>query len=224
MARPTIDLVGQTFGRWTVLERVEHPGRGARWRCQCSCGTVSVVISGSLRSGGSTSCGCHRKERISAARLKDLVGQRFGRLLVLERAGSTKDSKPTWRCLCDCGNETVAQGSSLRRHMTRSCGCLQKEAAKEQQHKMSQQNIREDSEYSAAHWRIYQLRGPANLQDCRHCPNSAAHWAYDHIDPDELVSNEETRFGLTYSLKPEHYIPLCVSCHRKLDRKVTSHD
>ncbi len=53
----------------------------------------------------------------------ELTGRRFGRLVVLERAGSTH-GKATWRCRCDCGDETVTRGTYLRNGRTASCGCL----------------------------------------------------------------------------------------------------
>ena len=57
----------------------------------------------------------------------DLTGERFGRLLVIERCGSDKSKNALWRCICDCGNETVKSGIYLRNGDTRSCGCLHKE-------------------------------------------------------------------------------------------------
>lgn len=57
----------------------------------------------------------------------DLTGQKFGRLLVLERAGTDKRKNATWRCLCDCGNETIKSSVYLRNGDTKSCGCLHKE-------------------------------------------------------------------------------------------------
>ena len=59
-------------------------------------------------------------------RFHDLTGQRFGWLLVIGRAeDKTTGSKPKtmWRCLCDCGKETVVWGSSLTQGTTVSCGC-----------------------------------------------------------------------------------------------------
>ena len=56
--------------------------------------------------------------------LKDLTGQRFGRLVVLERAENNMHRKTQWKCRCDCGNERVIEGNSLRRGVTKSCGCL----------------------------------------------------------------------------------------------------
>ncbi|MDD9147809.1 AP2 domain-containing protein [Sporolactobacillus sp. CQH2019] len=54
----------------------------------------------------------------------DLTGQKFGKLTVLKRAGQTKNGNALWLCQCDCGNTTVAMGTSLRRGDTISCGCL----------------------------------------------------------------------------------------------------
>ncbi len=62
----------------------------------------------------------------------DLTGQRFGRLTVLERAGTTgtpKSRKVTWRCKCDCGAFTVVTGDCLKSGNTKSCGCLHSETA-----------------------------------------------------------------------------------------------
>lgn len=53
-----IDLTGQTFGLWTVIERIYDPARQKRtlWSCRCQCGTVAVVDGGDLREGGSRGC------------------------------------------------------------------------------------------------------------------------------------------------------------------------
>lgn len=59
-------------------------------------------------------------------KLIDLVGQKFGRLAVIERA--EKNGKRTmWKCVCDCGELRVVWGDSLRRGSTKSCGCLDRE-------------------------------------------------------------------------------------------------
>lgn len=62
----------------------------------------------------------------------DLTGQRFGRLVVLEEAGR-KNGKVTWLCQCQCEEETIiiVHGNSLRKGVTKSCGCFNKERAKE---------------------------------------------------------------------------------------------
>jgi len=61
-------------------------------------------------------------------RLKDLTGQKFGRLSVIERSGSTKSGgNATWSCICDCGRTTTVESNTLRRGDTVSCGCWRKE-------------------------------------------------------------------------------------------------
>ncbi len=56
----------------------------------------------------------------------DMTGRRFGRLTVIERDHSASGG-PAWCCLCDCGNAASVRGKDLRRGMTESCGCLQRE-------------------------------------------------------------------------------------------------
>ena len=56
--------------------------------------------------------------------IKDIVGQRFGKLIVLSRLPASKDRRTRWKCVCDCGNETIARGESLKLSHKRSCGCL----------------------------------------------------------------------------------------------------
>ena len=61
------------------------------------------------------------------AKLIDLTGQRYGRLVVLERDFSKKTT--AWKCKCDCGNIVAVTSKNLRQkgYSTKSCGCLNKE-------------------------------------------------------------------------------------------------
>ena len=57
----------------------------------------------------------------------DLSNQRFGKLTVISRAKKPEGSSSTsafWLCRCDCGNEKIISGNSLRQGKTKSCGCL----------------------------------------------------------------------------------------------------
>lgn len=51
------------------------------------------------------------------------VGQKFGKLTVIERMPDGPNSKEICRCLCDCGNELITLGASLQQGKTKSCGC-----------------------------------------------------------------------------------------------------
>jgi hypothetical protein len=56
-----------------------------------------------------------------------LDGRIFGRLTVLHREGSHRDGGTTWRCKCECGNETVVLRNSLTAGQTKSCGCYKRD-------------------------------------------------------------------------------------------------
>lgn len=60
------------------------------------------------------------------ADLKNEIGNVYDYLTVIERAG-TKNGYATWWCQCKCGNTVEVKGINLRRHGTKSCGCMQKE-------------------------------------------------------------------------------------------------
>jgi hypothetical protein len=55
-----------------------------------------------------------------------LIGKRFGRLVVIKRSG-TKYRQPLWSCKCDCGKEIKTTSCLLIRGKTKSCGCLRSE-------------------------------------------------------------------------------------------------
>ena len=58
-------------------------------------------------------------------KFKDMTGQRFGRLTVIERDLNNKGNGAYWLCKCDCGNIASVSGGNLRSGSTKSCGCLQ---------------------------------------------------------------------------------------------------
>lgn len=58
-------------------------------------------------------------------KLKDITGQRFGKVVVIKYIGQSK-----WLCKCDCGNQKIIDGRRLRKGDTKSCGCLSLEQAK----------------------------------------------------------------------------------------------
>lgn len=56
-----------------------------------------------------------------------ILGQRFGRLVVEEVTSKRRQRALVYRCLCDCGESTLATKSRLDRGRKQSCGCLGKE-------------------------------------------------------------------------------------------------
>lgn len=63
----------------------------------------------------------------------DITGQKYGKLLVIERVNRPKHIKTNgawWLCKCDCGNETTVLTSRLNIGKTKSCGCWHTERIK----------------------------------------------------------------------------------------------
>lgn len=60
-------------------------------------------------------------------KMLDISGERFERLLAIRKASQFGRSR--WVCRCDCGATVAVDLSSLRRGMTTSCGCYQRERA-----------------------------------------------------------------------------------------------
>lgn len=62
--------------------------------------------------------------------INNLIGQNFGRLIVIRQAGSNHRGRANWLCRCSCGSEKVILGDYLTRRNKKgvlSCGCLQQE-------------------------------------------------------------------------------------------------
>ena len=87
--RQTQDLVGQSFGRLTVLARAEK--KGSKWLTLCACGKEKAIAATSLLNGASTSCGCFRRERITLPK----SGGNRNRVFRLYESGARRRSY-TW--------------------------------------------------------------------------------------------------------------------------------
>ena len=75
-----VDRTGQVFGKLTVTEQAGRDKlKKVLWRCKCECGEETVVVSGSLVTGNTTSCGCE--------------GGNF------KHGGTGKGSYNTWRAM-----------------------------------------------------------------------------------------------------------------------------
>lgn len=112
------DLTGQTFGKWTVLKRDFTKVPRVAWLCQCDCGKIHSVQGSHLKSGKSTKCKqCFLEEDAGKGNIKDLTGEKFGKLTVLrlnkEKTYRKTDGKKElckfYDCQCECGNiETLS--------------------------------------------------------------------------------------------------------------------
>lgn len=115
------DMTGMRFGRLVCLKPTGERGKsgGTVWLCQCDCGNTCLAVSTQLTNGYKKSCGCWGHPP-----LKDFIGKRFNKLVVIDYAGK-RAGMHRWKCKCDCGNETIVGQTLLQTGKTKSCGCLQ---------------------------------------------------------------------------------------------------
>lgn len=78
----------------------------------------------------------------------DITGQRFVRLTVLGYVGKNRQNKSLWKCVCDCGNETIARADALKSGDKQSCGCLNRE-------NKSRECIKRNTKHGMTHTRLY---------------------------------------------------------------------
>ena len=124
------DLTGQKFGKLTVINRAENKiNSSGRTRtmcnCICDCGNNKTVSSDYLKQTECPSCGCEAlKNKIEKNRVNN-IGEKYGRLTILDIIWDEKPSKAI--CKCDCGNNYIGIKADIVTGHTQSCGCLQSE-------------------------------------------------------------------------------------------------
>lgn len=132
---------------------------------------------------------------------KEMIGKRFGRLVVIEECGH--QVKPSgqkmvvYKCKCDCGNQKIAIGSKLRLGLIKSCGCLKAEqrvhGACRLAHIWNNMKARCNNPKSTS-YKNYGLRGISVCDEWENDYNKFKQWALnngyskeltlDRIDPD----------------------------------------
>lgn len=130
MPRKPMNLDGQRFGSLTVEHITEQRNSygSLLYLCRCDCGNTRLATAANLKRGEITRCEtCQGKSH-----MKNLAGQRFGRLTAIKPVDAPTAKRTTykWLCVCDCGNVSTVSANALTTGKTKSCGCAQTEAVK----------------------------------------------------------------------------------------------
>lgn len=157
MGRKSKIKIGEKFNLLTVLSETEShiSPCGSKTRkvlCECSCGNVKSYSYTSVKTGHTKSCGCYRNGRPVKKSVYLLNGDRYGRLVVLEEVPFedvlNKGKRREFKCICDCGNETIAMMVYLRNGDKKSCGCIGREKVIERNKKNTKHGMRNHPMYS----------------------------------------------------------------------------
>lgn len=197
-----IDLIGQKFGRLTVLEEAEpyispQGVKARRYKCLCECGKSTVVSTNQLRRGGTVSCGCfHRDQQKQSPLLqpKDIAGQKFGTLTAIKSVGSATKNRALWECVCDCGAVVVKVGADLRSGHIKSCGDRSKHAYKHGAYKDRLFKVYTDMKQRCYNpnnhgYNDYGGRGITVCQEWANNYGEFRDWAYSNGYKEEILPN-----------------------------------
>lgn len=124
------DIVGMKFNRLTAIKRINDTRKGVRYLFLCDCGKQKVILKNAVVNGRTKSCGCISNEKVKERCFKDLSGQVFGRLTVIN-INHTSKKGTYWNCKCLCGNECIVLTTRLSSGHTTSCGCRKEEIKQE---------------------------------------------------------------------------------------------
>lgn len=217
-----IDLVGAKYNRLTAKRFIRMEGHGESvWLWECDCGNQKEIKASSVKRENTKSCGCLKEELDKAkhpvVEIKNIVGQRFGRLVVVEFARKTKTRKYLWLCKCDCGNIVECRSDGLKSGHTQSCGCLHKE--------IISQNRKKPKGVAAFNKKYYDYKAKAqrvnrefNLTKEEFAKLIWGNCAYCGIPPSNYYKESDYNGGLRYNgidrvdNDKGYTLDNCVSC------------
>lgn len=164
-------------------------------------------------------------------RVRDLTGERFGRLVVvgpavLSQVLVSQHRRTHWRCRCDCGTERIVQTGNLTHGNTRSCGCLRKEVTSQRKLKPTEQVIvRQIWNYYQRNARMRNLSWGLTLGEfqtlilgrCYYCgirggTTTTATWAVRSGER-SMENNSVDRLDSSIGYTPENSVTACKDCN-----------
>jgi hypothetical protein len=210
------DLTETRFGKLVALYVDEERSCEGKvyWWCKCDCGNLKSIQSTSLtrKKRGVISCGCARnsKEAQDKAKItresypKDIVGLRFGRLIVLRKTNikshkAADNGAYLWECLCDCGELCYySRYSLITPNGVKSCGCLYHDSRSETNKKYCEYDLE------------------TYIFGVGYC-NNGTHFFFDKEDYDKIKDYcwwYDGRYVCAHSLEKDQYTTKILRLHR----------
>jgi len=203
-----IQMSNKKYGALTVLHFVGNGKNGARWECKCDCGKKKIVDGYLLRRGSVKTCGC------GIGIKNDFVGERFGKLLVIEKLGPSKSRNLIWKAKCDCGNIVEIMSKSLLSR-TKSCGCLRKiEKGKANLKRIYRGYINEAKRKNIQFDLSIEEFKEITSKNCFYCGVEPKQVSHRKFSNGKYVFNGIDRIDNSKGYVKENVTPCCFVCNR----------
>ena len=192
------------------------------WICRCDCGNTTEVRSWCLRLDATRSCGCLRAEILSKPKKSSLIGARSGKLTVKEIYIKTrKDGRSDrnyLKCVCDCGNEVIAQASRIRSGYTASCGCvvrtMKPRPAKYPEWVAVLHMYKKGSKDRGIAWELPDIFAKSLFQsDCFYCGQAPCRKLRSRSKKSEFLYNGIDRVSSTVGYTESNVVACCTECN-----------
>lgn len=149
----------------------------------------------------------------------NLIGQRFDRLLLIDRKREKQTT--SYLCKCDCGNEKWVAHSNLRSRNIRSCRCLQKELVSKRTRKAKGYSIvtglinyyKRNAKMRNFVWELSRTDIEQLITSpCFFCKRSAQTRTFTQFN-DSLLHNGIDRLDNNKGYTVENSVPCCKTCN-----------
>ncbi len=165
------------------------------------------------------------------ANIKNIIGNKYGKLTVLELIDSNNKSKTRYLCKCECGNLHETSGDSLRGGKSKSCGCLKKAYIPKTFNKNRKQQILIQLDKSTIEkrskmkWWIdcigFELFTKTSLTNCYYCNTEPISKICDRkknkdktlISDDFILVNGIDRINSNIGYIEGNIVPCCKHCN-----------
>jgi hypothetical protein len=121
-----IDIGGNQYGKLFVVRQTKsnNKSHSTAWLCSCVCGKNKIVSKTNLLIGKTIDCGCGTRRRRGIQNTIDLIGLKFGSLIVVSRSADySRHGRALWVCKCICGDTVEYDSHQLRINGIGDCGC-----------------------------------------------------------------------------------------------------
>jgi len=148
--------------------------------------------------------------------IKDRIGIRYGRLIVIKFAGTSWRGIALWLCKCDCGKEVIIRSNSLQSGNTKSCGCLQQEMMNKRTGKNhpNYTNGFRCGKYTKEMLEQKEKTRRRNNYICQECGKTQEQNLKEFnrkLDVHHIDGNDTNNMD-------ENMVTLCLNCHRNIER------